>query len=786
MTVQSLGWVRGWSEGRRVRAPRRSVAGLTVLALVASVLGVSTVGVTAGVSTASPLDFAPVVGPNGLVNDLVVLPDGSVVIGGEFTEVDGLSVNYLARLQPDGALDKTFGPEPDGVVHDLDLLPDGRLLVSGGFTAIGGYPRDRVAITDASGSVDPTFAVTSGPNDAVFDAEVTSTGSVVVGGAFTSVGGTSRPRVARLTSLGARDPSFDPGTGPDDTVFAVALDSVGRVLLGGSFTSVAGQSWARLARLTTSGAPDTAGWAGRSADGAVFDIAPSGTGAVFVGTFTQIGSTARGRVARLDAAGQVDTTYATGTGFNNGANSISVGSDGSAVVVGGFVNFGAQAAIRVARLTTAGNLDRTFDVGNGPDALVTAVTHTGLASAPGSVAIGGAFSEVDTEVLDRVAILDGDGRPAISDPVRPGAPDTVSVTPGSTQLTLDWDTPTDPGTAAVLGYRVELSTDSGATWVRPTGSCALASTLSSTATTCTATGLTNGTPLIAAVVAVNANGLGAAVVSGPVTPGPVPARPAAPSVAVLEEGEFIVTFDPTAPVDAHTATASPGGATCTAVYPDYSCSITVGDPTVQYTVTAVADNSSGASPSSPASRPVLPGVCAEPPSPFTDVRDSDFFALGATCLLRLGITTENPFNPTVGVSRAQMATFLWRMAGAPASTTSCGFTDEAAIPAWARAAACWMKAEGITTTSAYDPARIVPRGQMAAFLWRWAGEPDVTDSCGFTDESAIPAFARQGACWLFVYAVTDRNPFQPSVSVTRAQMAAFLYRLGQNGVGQWL
>ena len=55
--------------------------------------------------------------------------------------------------------------------------------------------------------------------------------------------------------------------------------------------------------------------------------------------------------------------------------------------------------------------------------------------------------------------------------------------------------------------------------------------------------------------------------------------------------------------------------------------------------------------------------------------------------------------------------------GAP---TSCGFADEATIPGFARAGACWLKANGITTTNPYRAAGVVTRGEMAAFLWRLA------------------------------------------------------------------
>jgi hypothetical protein len=96
----------------------------------------------------------------------------------------------------------------------------------------------------------------------------------------------------------------------------------------------------------------------------------------------------------------------------------------------------------------------------------------------------------------------------------------------------------------------------------------------------------------------------------------------------------------------------------------------------------------------------------------------------------------------------------------------------------ARAAACWLKAQGITTNNPYEPLGVVNRQQMAAFLWRFAGEPTAPAACEFTDEADIAGFAREPACWLKATDITTNNPYRPTGEVTRAQMAAFLYRLG--------
>jgi hypothetical protein len=125
------------------------------------------------------------------------------------------------------------------------------------------------------------------------------------------------------------------------------------------------------------------------------------------------------------------------------------------------------------------------------------------------------------------------------------------------------------------------------------------------------------------------------------------------------------------------------------------------------------------------------------------------------------------------------------LAGEPAGPASCGFTDEAAIPEFAKVPACWLKAEEITVNNPYDPAGIVNRQQMALFMWRFAGEPDAPTSCGYSDDAAIGEVAKVATCWLKAEEITVNNPYRPLNDVNRAQMSAFLYRLGAQQ-GLWV
>ncbi len=152
--------------------------------------------------------------------------------------------------------------------------------------------------------------------------------------------------------------------------------------------------------------------------------------------------------------------------------------------------------------------------------------------------------------------------------------------------------------------------------------------------------------------------------------------------------------------------------------------------------------------------------------------------VGACWLKEARVTQNNPFRPSDRVTRAEMVTFLWRFAGQPQARSSCGFIDGVtSIPLYARIGACWAQATGTTTSDPFRAADLVSRAEVAAFLWRVSGSPPSASSCGLSDEAQIPAWARPGVCFLTTRGVTVSNPYRPGEVLSRAEMATFLTRL---------
>jgi rRNA maturation protein Nop10 len=91
-------------------------------------------------------------------------------------------------------------------------------------------------------------------------------------------------------------------------------------------------------------------------------------------------------------------------------------------------------------------------------------------------------------------------------------------------------------------------------------------------------------------------------------------------------------------------------------------------------------------------------------------------------------TTPTTFSPDDPVSRGQMATFLWRYSDEPEpASLDTDFTDVPGGRFYSKAVA-WLVEQQITTgttPTTFSPDDPVTRGQMATFLWRLAGEPPV-------------------------------------------------------------
>jgi uncharacterized delta-60 repeat protein len=383
----------------------------------ATVLGTITNTVVTVVDDETPgkVDFVfhPGGGADAPVQALAVQVDGKIVVGGEFIKFDNVIMNHIARLHDDGYLDSSFNPGGglNGPVYALAVQPDGRVLVGGDFSQVDIVGLNRIVRLNADASVDTDFDPGLGADGAVLAIVVQPDGGIVLGGQFSTVDGVSRRGVARLNADGSVDTTFDPGAGASGDVLALAVQGDGKIVLGGTFSSVGNAARPNLARLNRDGSVDASFIGGTGPDGPVRSVAVMSDGRLVLGgEFKVYSGVARSHVAVLNADGSLDTSFDPGSGTEEVVWSVAAQADGKVIIGGAFTNYAGAARNRFARLNPNGTVDSGFEIGTGANDLVRV-----LAVQPNTaVVIGGDFTTVNDLPRVRVARIHGDEKFVLS------------------------------------------------------------------------------------------------------------------------------------------------------------------------------------------------------------------------------------------------------------------------------------------------------------------------------------------------------------------------------------
>lgn len=220
--------------------------------------------------------FAPSHIPNGPVNALAYDADGSVVVVGEFTEVGEYKRNYIAKYKSDGRLDPDFESVEgaDGIIYDVLIEPDGKIVIAGDFTRINYVKRNRIARLHPDGTVDMSFDPGVGFDSTVYvivqDLDPTRSAydeygepagpidnpdylKIYAGGLFHEFDEVRRYGLIRLKTNGQLDTTFMdnsynqfagiPRSGAQDArnfIKSISLNKDKDLFIGGSFSQVGG------------------------------------------------------------------------------------------------------------------------------------------------------------------------------------------------------------------------------------------------------------------------------------------------------------------------------------------------------------------------------------------------------------------------------------------------------------------------------------------------------------------------------------------------------------------
>ena len=311
------------------------------------------------------------------VSHVAIQTNGKILVSATRTVTPGVGAMKFARLNENGSNDSTFVPVQDDLSVSIAVQRDGKILIGGSFTTLGGASHEYIARLEADGAVDSTF--TARANGDVSRVFVQADGKILVAGAFTSLGDQPRNGLGRLNEDGSVDLTFHPEISPGPT-YGFLQQKDGKILVWGYFTSLGGQPRSHVGRLHPDGSIDASFNPVLNDRVSVLALQPDGK-ILLSGQFYMLNGQYR-RFARVNWDGTVDATFKLQNAGST-ATAIFVQADGSIVVGGRFYSFGGETRNNLARLHPDGSTDKTLAVMNG-------ISVTTLAQdADGNVVIGG-------------------------------------------------------------------------------------------------------------------------------------------------------------------------------------------------------------------------------------------------------------------------------------------------------------------------------------------------------------------------------------------------------------
>jgi len=297
--------------------------------------------------------FDPGHGANSWVYSIKKQLDGKILLGGEFTLFDNIPANRIVRLNENGEIDQSFifGLGFNDYVWSSLILPNGKIIIAGGFTSYNGIPTNYIVQLNSDGTIDPSFNIESGPNAAVFALTLQQDGKILIGGDFTQFNGEERNHIARLHSDGSLDISFEPGKGFNGQVDEIIQQPDGKILVSGFFSSFNDLNNNGIIRLNSDGSLDFSFDSGENSNGNIYSIELQSDGKIIiVGSFTSFNNQEKIRIARLNQNGSIDNSFFTGSGPNSLIEGISIQSDGKILISGSFTSYNEISKGRIARI----------------------------------------------------------------------------------------------------------------------------------------------------------------------------------------------------------------------------------------------------------------------------------------------------------------------------------------------------------------------------------------------------------------------------------------------------
>lgn len=169
---------------------------------------------------------------------------------------------------------------------------------------------------------------------------------------------------------------------------------------------------------------------------------------------------------------------------------------------------------------------------------------------------------------------------------------------------------------------------------------------------------------------------------------------------------------------------------------------------------------------------------------FTDVKEGDYFADAVLWALEKNITSgtsKTTFSPGQTCSTAEIITLIWRANGEPLPVVGDGnFFDNVGIGSneYYAVAAMWAQRQGLVSGKIFHADKPCTRADVVTYLWKLAGSPAAAQQTSFTDVPASADYA-QAVAWAVDQKITSGTgggKFSPAATCTRGQIVTFLHR----------
>jgi uncharacterized delta-60 repeat protein len=359
---------------------------------------------------------------NGSVYAIAKRSDGGIVIGGAFSEINGISRFNIARLDATGTLDETWAPTMDGIVTVLTVDAEDSVYAAGNFSKVNDEYRFGLAKISGVGQGNLVSVWHSLESATIRSLVTDGNGSLFIGGSFvagSSIDGRYLENFVKAScATGQLDRNWNPEIG---SIVAVAYDGSGHLVASGESTS--------LARVSTTGNGEVdSTWMPAYEYSQVSAIVVAADHSVFVGgRFCPASDPfACVSLAKISESGVVDASWRPSLPILEGSgawvHALRIDNAGNLLVAG---LYGNSSVPLLARMSIEGHglIDATW--APDPDA----ITHDMAVNPDGSIFLGGEFSRLGTMPRKGLARIAPNGQADLPrmDATFPGIVNAITV-----------------------------------------------------------------------------------------------------------------------------------------------------------------------------------------------------------------------------------------------------------------------------------------------------------------------------------------------------------------------